>query len=68
MQAPITREFVRALALAQGVTIPDERLDDVLAQYRAFMESIARLDSLALPKEAEPEIIFAPSTHTAGPR
>lgn len=68
MQAHITRDFVRALALAQGVTIPDERLDDVLAQYRAFSESTARLDSLALPREAEPEITFAPGTHTTEPR
>jgi hypothetical protein len=64
MQASgITKELLRTLALAQGVTLPDERLDAVLRQYQNYLQSLARMESLPLPREAEPEILF---THRMG--
>jgi len=59
----ITKDFLRTLALAQGVTLPEERLDAVLKQYQSYLQSLARMDSLSLPREAEPEILF---THQMG--
>ena len=59
----ITREFIRTLALTQGVTLPENRLDAVLKQYQSFLQSLARMESLPLPREAEPEILF---THQMG--
>ncbi len=39
----ITREFIRTLALTQGVTLPENRLDAVLKQYQSFLQSLARM-------------------------
>ena len=55
----ITKEVLKALALAQGVTLPDERLDGVLRQYQAYLQGLARMESLPLPRESEPEILFS---------
>jgi len=59
----ITKEFIRTLALTHGVTLPEQRLDAVLKQYQAYLQSLARMESLPLPREAEPEILF---THQMG--
>jgi hypothetical protein len=59
MQAGITKEMLQALALANGVHLPEARLEAVLRQYQLYLESLARLDTLPLPREAEPEIIYA---------
>ena len=59
----ITKELIRTLAIAQGVNLPDERLDAVLRQYQNYLQSLARMESLPLSREAEPEILF---THQMG--
>ena len=59
----ITKELLRALALAQGVNLPEERLDAVLRQYQNYLQSLARMESLPLSREVEPEILF---THQMG--
>jgi hypothetical protein len=59
----ITKELLRTLALAQGVNLPEARLEAVLKQYEAYLQSLARMDSLPLAREAEPEILF---THQMG--
>jgi len=59
MQQPgITKELLRTLAEANGVKLPEERLDAVLRQYQNYLQALARLDTLPLPREAEPEILF----------
>jgi hypothetical protein len=64
MQASgITKELLRALALSQGVTLPEARLDAVLKQYEAYLQSLARMESLPIARETEPEILF---THQMG--
>ena len=64
MQADgITKELLRTLALAQGVSLPEQRLDAVLKQYQGYLQVLTRMDSLPLPREAEPEILF---THQLG--
>jgi len=59
----ITKELLRTLALTQGVTLPEVRLDPILKQYQAYLQSLARMESLPIPREAEPEILF---THQMG--
>jgi hypothetical protein len=60
MQAgSITKEVLRTLALAQGVNLPEQRLDAVLRQYQAYLAGLARMESLPLPREAEPDILFS---------
>lgn len=56
MQEP-TRELVRDLAAASGLTIPEERLDLVLRQYKEYLQTLRELASLELPRETEPAII-----------
>jgi hypothetical protein len=57
--AEITKELLKSLALANGVDLPEERLDSVLKQYDDYLKILARLDSLPLASEAEPEIIYS---------
>ena len=54
-----TTETIRSLALANGLDIPEERLEIVLEQYKAFLESVARLNAFPLEREAEPATTFA---------
>jgi len=58
MDNEITKDTIKALAIANGLDIPDARLDRVLKQYRSFMEALARVDAFKLPMEAEPQITF----------
>jgi hypothetical protein len=53
-----TRDFIRALAEANGLTIPDERLELVLRQYESLLRSLTELNKLQLPLEAEPAFVF----------
>jgi Asp-tRNA(Asn)/Glu-tRNA(Gln) amidotransferase C subunit len=54
----ITREFIRTLAAANGITIPDERLEQVRRQYESFLRTLEEIDSVALPPETEPTTAF----------
>lgn len=58
--AEITKDILKSLALANGVEIPDERLDAVLKQYEEYLKIIAQWDSLPLARESEPEITYSP--------
>lgn len=60
----LTNEFIRTLAAANGITIPEERLDLVRRQYEGFLRNLAELDTLPLAREAEPA--FFPSMAPAG--
>lgn len=53
-----TKEFIRALAEANGLTIPEERLELVLRQYENLLRSVNELNSLQLALEAEPAFVF----------
>ena len=54
-----TKELIRELAAANGLTIPEGRLELVLRQYESFLRSLQEINSLPLPIEAEPAIVFA---------
>ena len=53
-----TKDFIRTLAEANGLTIPEERLELVLRQYESFLRSLKELNTLQLPVEAEPTFVF----------
>ena len=55
----VTTELIRSLALANGLNIPEDRLEIVLEQYKAFLESVARLNAFPLDREAEPATTFS---------
>ncbi|MCZ6491480.1 MAG: DUF4089 domain-containing protein [Acidobacteria bacterium] len=55
----VTTEMIRSLALANGLNIPEDRLEIVLEQYKAFLESVALLNAFPLDREAEPATTFS---------
>jgi len=59
MPEAVTKEFIRTLAAANGLTIPEERLELVLRQYESFMRTLGEINSLPLPREAEPAIVYS---------
>lgn len=58
MDNEITKETIKTLAVANGLNIPDERLERVLKQYQSFQQALGRVDAFPLPMEAEPQTIF----------
>ena len=55
----MTRETLRILATANGLRVPDERLDLLLREYESLMRSLAELNALPLAREAEPASAFS---------
>ena len=55
----VTREFIRSLAAANGIKIPDDRLDLVRVQYQSFIRGLAEINTLPLPRETEPSITYS---------
>ena len=53
-----TKDFIRTLAAANGIQIPEERLEPVLRQYDSFMRTLEEINSLPLPIESEPAFVF----------
>ncbi len=58
MDNDITKEMLQSLAAANGINLPEARLDRVLKQYRSYLQLLARLDAFELKREAEPQTIF----------
>lgn len=54
----ITKEFIRTLATANGLTIPEDRLDVVQRQYESYLRTLDELQQLGLPREMEPSILY----------
>jgi hypothetical protein len=54
----VNAAMVRALAEANGISIPNDRLDIVLKQYQTFLELLTHLDAFLLAREAEPAVKF----------
>ena len=58
MQDEVNKETIRTLALANGLHLPDARLERVLKQYQNYLQLLARLDSFELKMDAEPATVF----------
>jgi hypothetical protein len=54
-------DFIRTLAAANGLRIPDERLELVRRQYESFLRTLIELETLPLPREAEPATFLPPA-------
>ena len=54
----ITKDFVRSLAAANGLTIPEDRLDLVKRQYEGFLRTLDDIQRLDVPRETEPSILY----------
>ena len=54
-------DFIRTLAAANGLRIPDERLELVRRQYESFLRTLIELETLPLPREAEPATFLLPA-------
>ena len=63
----MTKDFIRTLAAANGLTIPEERLDLVLREYESFLRTLAEINTLPLARESEPAVIFSLGTQHALP-
>ena len=57
----LTNDVIKTLAAANGLTIPDDRLDLVRRQYEDYLRTLAEIATLPLAREAEP----APATPLA---
>jgi len=54
----ITKDFVKTLAAANGLAIPDDRLEVVQRQYESFLRTLDEIQQLELPRETEPSILY----------
>jgi hypothetical protein len=52
----ITGEFIKSLAAANGIDLPDERVELVRRQYESLMRSLTIINALPIPRETEPAI------------
>jgi hypothetical protein len=63
----LTDDFIRTLAAANGLSIPNERLALVRRQYAGFLRALAEIETLQLPRETEPAYLpTMPSAATPG--
>ena len=58
MANEVTKDTIKTLTQANGLPMPDERLEGVLHQYQNFMRLIARLDAYELKMDEEPQTVF----------
>ena len=57
-QAPkVTKETLKTLASLSGIELSDERLEQLVPQMQATLDSLAKLDELDLG-DTEPAFIF----------
>jgi hypothetical protein len=54
----ITKEFIRTLAAANGLTIPEERLEVVQRQYESYLRTLLEIQQIELERETEPSILY----------
>jgi len=54
MAEGVNAAVIKALAEANGLSIPEDRLETVLKQYQTYLELLSHLDSFPLAREAEP--------------
>ena len=53
------RATIKALAEANGLNFPDDRLDAILRQYQGFLRTMDEIDKVDLARETEPAITFS---------
>ena len=66
MADAVDTAFIKALAEANGLSIPESRLEIVRKQHQTYLELLARLDSFPLDRTAEPAVTFSLPAEEAG--
>jgi hypothetical protein len=56
--ADVDKALIKTLAEANGISIPDDRLEVVLKQYQTYLGLLNQLESFPLQQEAEPSVTF----------
>ena len=54
----VTKDFIRTLAAANGLTIPEERLEVVQRQYESYLRTLLEIQQIELERETEPSILY----------
>ena len=54
MPERLSKESIRALAGANGLTIPEDRLEAVLKTYQGFLDLLERLNAFPIDNGVEP--------------
>jgi hypothetical protein len=67
MPATITAQTIQELARANGLEIPEERLELVKKDYEGFLQLIQRINTFPLDPDAEPMITFSTAPRPAPP-
>ena len=67
VHAAMNAEMIRTLAEANGLSIPDDRLEVVLEQYQTYLDHLNQLDAFLLSREAEPSVKFELPADGAAP-
>ena len=55
----VDQTFIKNLAEANGLNLPEERLDAVLRQYQSYLRTMERIDTVPLERETEPAIRYS---------
>jgi len=56
--ADVDKALIKTLAEANGISIPDDRLEVVLQQYQTYLSILNQLEAFPLDREAEPSLTF----------
>ena len=56
--AEVDKALIQTLAEANGIPIPEDRLEVVLKQYQTYLGILNQLESFPLDREAEPSLTF----------
>jgi Asp-tRNA(Asn)/Glu-tRNA(Gln) amidotransferase C subunit len=56
--AEVDKALIKTLAEANGISIPEDRLEVVLKQYQTYLGLLNQLESFPLAQEAEPSLTF----------
>ena len=64
--AEVDKALIQTLAQANGISIPEDRLEVVLKQYQTYLGLLNQLESFPLAQEAEPSVTFTLPSGSAG--
>ena len=63
--AEVDNALIQTLAEANGISIPEDRLEVVRKQYQTYLDILHQLESFPLAQEAEPSLTFQTPAHGA---
>jgi len=67
--AEVDKALIQTLAEANGISIPEDRLEVVLKQYQTYLGLLNQLEAFPLAQEAEPSLTFQlPADGAGSPR